>query len=294
MSRGQARRACTCRSAKPEPQPYASENDPGSHLPCERDPRSALRGAEDSDRPVPDLRCRPGIHCGAGPGAAARRAPAGSRSVPDDDPPHPVGALRRLPRSGREDVRPAPLRQSPGRRVAFRGSAAPAEGGRPRRTATLDRGPCARGRAAVETPHDGSLPDPSVFEEGCMNRIRFSMLALSLALSGVSSAFGQMPKMKADLDRLERKGKQFSDAYERGDFQTIGTMYDEHAIAFPPDADMVMGRQAIQDLWKSASDSGVKSLDLTVVGAESSGNYMIETGRALLHVQPAGKPETTQ
>ncbi len=127
-----------------------------------------------------------------------------------------------------------------------------------------------------------------------MRRTRVFLLALSLALSAVSFAFGQMPKMKADLDRLERMGARFSDAFKRGDFQTIGTMYDEHAIAFPPDADMVMGRQAIQDLWKSASDSGIKSLDLTVLGAESSGNYMIETGEALLHVQPAGKPETTQ
>ena len=41
-------------------------------------------------------------------------------------------------------------------------------------------------------------------------------------------------------------------------------LYDENAIVFPPDADMVLGRQAIQDLWKSASDSGVKSLDLTL------------------------------
>jgi ketosteroid isomerase-like protein len=127
-----------------------------------------------------------------------------------------------------------------------------------------------------------------------MRPTRVFLLALSLALSGVSFAFGQMPKMKADLDRLERMGTRFSDAYKRGDFPTIGTMYDEHAIAFPPDADMVMGRQAIQDLWKSAFDSGVKSLDLTVLGAESSGSYMIETGRALLHVQSAGKPETTQ
>jgi ketosteroid isomerase-like protein len=127
-----------------------------------------------------------------------------------------------------------------------------------------------------------------------MHRIRVFLLAFSLALSAVSSAFGQMPKMKADLDRLGPMDARFSDAYKRGDFQTIGMMYDEHAIAFPPDADMVMGRQAIQDLWKSASDSGVKSLDLTVLGAESSGNYMIETGRALLRVQPAGKPETTQ
>jgi ketosteroid isomerase-like protein len=127
-----------------------------------------------------------------------------------------------------------------------------------------------------------------------MHRTRVFLLALSLALACLSSASGQMPKMKADLDRLERMGARFSDAYKRGDFPTIGAMYDEHAVAFPPDADMVMGRQAIQDLWKSASDSGVKSLDLTVLGAESSGNYMIETGRALLHVQPTGKPETTQ
>jgi len=126
-----------------------------------------------------------------------------------------------------------------------------------------------------------------------MHRIRVFLVALSLALACVSSASGQMPKMKADQDRLERMGAKFVDAYKRGDFQAIGSMYDENAIAFPPDADMAMGRQAIQDFWKGASDSGVKSIELTLLGAESSGNYMIETGKAVVHVQPAGQPETT-
>ncbi len=127
-----------------------------------------------------------------------------------------------------------------------------------------------------------------------MHRIRFSMLGFSLALSVVSSAFGQIPKMKADETRLEKMDAKFVEAFQRGDFQAIGMMYDENAIAFPPDADMATGRQAIQNLWKGASESGVKSIELTLLGAESSGNYMIETGKALVHVQPAGQPETTK
>jgi uncharacterized protein (TIGR02246 family) len=99
---------------------------------------------------------------------------------------------------------------------------------------------------------------------------------------------------KADPARaaIERLGKEFVDAFARGDFPAVARMYAEDAIAFPPDGDMVRGRPAIEALWKGVRDTGGKSLEFNVVDVVSSGNLAAETGTAVLHVQPAGQAET--
>jgi uncharacterized protein (TIGR02246 family) len=125
-----------------------------------------------------------------------------------------------------------------------------------------------------------------------MRGITLSSLLISLA---VATAPLQAGPPKADPARaaIERLGKEFADAFNRGDFPGVARMYAEGAIAFPPDGDFVRGRAAIEALWKGASDTGVKSLEFTVVDVTSSGNLAAETGTALLHVQPTGQAETT-
>ncbi len=126
-----------------------------------------------------------------------------------------------------------------------------------------------------------------------MRGITLSSLLVSLALSTISL---QAEPPKADPARapLEKIGKEFSDAFNRGDFPAVARMYAEDAIAFPPDGDFVRGRAAIEALWKGASDAGMKSLEFTVVDVVSSGNLAAETGTALVKMQPAGQPETTE
>ena len=58
----------------------------------------------------------------------------------------------------------------------------------------------------------------------------------------------------------------------------------------PPDAEMVRGRPAIEKLWADALASGIKTIAFTVVDVQSSGEFAVETGRAVLGVQPAGQP----
>ena len=125
-----------------------------------------------------------------------------------------------------------------------------------------------------------------------MRRFRTFAGVVSLALATVP-LWAEPPKADPVRAALERLGKEFSDAFAQGDFPAVARMYAEDAIAFPPDGDMVRGRAAIEALWKGASDTGVKSLEFTVVDVTSSGNLAAETGTALLHVQPAGQPETT-
>ena len=101
------------------------------------------------------------------------------------------------------------------------------------------------------------------------------------------------PKADPVRGQIERNNAAFMAVFKSGDVAAVGRMYAEDAIAFPPDGDMVRGRAAIEALWKGASDTGVKSLEFTIVDVTSSGNLAAETGKALLHIQPAGQPETT-
>jgi uncharacterized protein (TIGR02246 family) len=125
-----------------------------------------------------------------------------------------------------------------------------------------------------------------------MSRFRTFAGVFSLALATVPLR-AEPPKADPARATLERLGKEFADAFARGDFPAVARMYAVDAIAFPPDGGMVKGRAAIEALWKEASDTGVKSLEFTVVDVVSSGNLAAETGTAVLHIQPAGQAETT-
>jgi uncharacterized protein (TIGR02246 family) len=93
---------------------------------------------------------------------------------------------------------------------------------------------------------------------------------------------------------IEKQAAAFSAAFNRGDVKAVAAMYTEDAIALPPDADLVRGRAAIEKLWADAMASGIKTIAFTVLDVQSSGDFAVETGRAVLGVQPAGQPATSQ
>ena len=92
---------------------------------------------------------------------------------------------------------------------------------------------------------------------------------------------------------IEQAGGRFADAYARGDAKAVATFYTEDAIAFPPGGELVKGRPAIQQMWQSTMDSGVKSLAFTVVDVGASGDLVHETGIAKMNIQEQGKDATT-
>jgi uncharacterized protein (TIGR02246 family) len=93
---------------------------------------------------------------------------------------------------------------------------------------------------------------------------------------------------------IEKQAADFAAAFNRGDAKAVAAMYTEDAIALPPDADLVRGRAAIEKLWTEAMASGMKTLAFTVLDVQSSGNLAVETGRAMIGLQPPGQPMTTQ
>jgi uncharacterized protein (TIGR02246 family) len=109
-------------------------------------------------------------------------------------------------------------------------------------------------------------------------------------------AFGFAQAAKADPVRaaIEKQNAAFSAAFARGDVAALAAAYTEDAIAFPPDADMVRGRAAIQALWQSLRDAGAKSVTLKTIDVDAGGRLAAETGTAVLKIQPPNAAEQSQ
>jgi uncharacterized protein (TIGR02246 family) len=120
-----------------------------------------------------------------------------------------------------------------------------------------------------------------------------SVFVLSVALLSAAGSVCRAEDSSSVRAAIEQAGVRFAEAYGRGDAKAVAAFYAEDAIAFPPGGEMVKGREAIQQMWQSTMDSGVKSLAFTVVDVGASGDLAHETGTALMNVQPAGKDPTT-
>jgi ketosteroid isomerase-like protein len=110
-------------------------------------------------------------------------------------------------------------------------------------------------------------------------------IVIQLLAAGVSPTVQDQNAVRM---ATEKQAAAFSAAFNRGDVKAIAAMYTEDAIALPPDAELVRGRAAIEKLWADAMASGIKTITFTVLDVQSSGEFAVETGRAVLGVQPAG------
>ena len=76
----------------------------------------------------------------------------------------------------------------------------------------------------------------------------------------------------------------FEEAFNSGDTAAVAAHYTQDAVLLPPDATRVDGREAIQNFWKGAMDSGLKDLRLEAVEVEESGDLAYEVGKFALSV----------
>jgi uncharacterized protein (TIGR02246 family) len=101
------------------------------------------------------------------------------------------------------------------------------------------------------------------------------MVAFLAALT--APAFAQ----KAEIDAVNAK---WMELFSKGDFAGIGQLYTQDAIALPPGAAMVKGRDAIAAMWKAmaeqVTDAKVVALDVKVIGptaAREIGTFSLKT-----------------
>jgi uncharacterized protein (TIGR02246 family) len=72
--------------------------------------------------------------------------------------------------------------------------------------------------------------------------------------------------------------------YAAGDTKAIAEAYAEDGVMLPPDATVVSGRAAIEKLWQSWIDDGLKNLKLKTTAVESAGDLAYEIGDFSLEV----------
>lgn len=118
-------------------------------------------------------------------------------------------------------------------------------------------------------------------------------IASAAILATAVNAIGEPPAADPNVARAEKLGKQFADAFGRGDVAAVANMYAVDAMAFPPEGEIVKGRPALEAMWKGVRDMGVQALDFEILDVMTSGVLLVETGKATLHIAGAGSAQAT-
>ncbi len=99
------------------------------------------------------------------------------------------------------------------------------------------------------------------------------MLVIPLLLSGATA---QAADLKSAIEAATQK---WVAAYAKGDPAAVAALYTDTATVLPPGADMAKGRNAIQELFAGAMQSGLKITGLQTVAVEQYGHTAREIGR---------------
>jgi uncharacterized protein (TIGR02246 family) len=81
---------------------------------------------------------------------------------------------------------------------------------------------------------------------------------------------------------IEAANARFSADFAKGDATAVASHYTAAAWAFPPNGDIVRGREAIGKFWKGVMDAGIKGVKLVTVDVETHGDVAHEVGTYVL------------
>jgi uncharacterized protein (TIGR02246 family) len=79
---------------------------------------------------------------------------------------------------------------------------------------------------------------------------------------------------------IEKARQQYDQALNMRDAEMVARMYTEHAVVLPPNADMIVGREAIQNYWRGVFRAGLGNVSARSVRIdEYGGEAAREIGR---------------
>ena len=88
--------------------------------------------------------------------------------------------------------------------------------------------------------------------------------------------------------------KGYVEAYNRGDAAAAADFYTEDAKVLPANMEMVSGKQAIREFWRTAMEMGVKRMNLETVEVGYDGNLAYERGVSIVNIEPKGEQARTE
>jgi len=93
---------------------------------------------------------------------------------------------------------------------------------------------------------------------------------------------------------VDKANKKFSEGFVKGDASITASGFTDDAVVFPPDANMIQGKEAVEEFWGTVMASGVKEVTLNTVELLASGDYAHESGTGILKIRPQGGIPTEQ
>lgn len=88
--------------------------------------------------------------------------------------------------------------------------------------------------------------------------------------------------------QIDATNAAFMAAFQRGDSAGLAAVYTEDAQIFPPNAETMTGKPAIQTFWQGALDMGVAEARLETVDVEADGDTAWEVGKGVLKAKDGG------
>jgi ketosteroid isomerase-like protein len=89
---------------------------------------------------------------------------------------------------------------------------------------------------------------------------------------------------KADVEEYLRG---FAKSFSNHDAAACASMYSQDALLLPPDAPALAGFSAIEAMFQSIFDSGVRTTELTSRDVIEEGDLIVETGEFTFRMEPS-------
>jgi uncharacterized protein (TIGR02246 family) len=86
-------------------------------------------------------------------------------------------------------------------------------------------------------------------------------------------------------EAIAAAGEAFTSAYNGGDAAGMAALYTEEGQLLPPNADFMIGREAIQAFWQGVMDAGIASIKIELLEVDDHGDTAIEVSKYALHAQ---------
>lgn len=121
-----------------------------------------------------------------------------------------------------------------------------------------------------------------------MQRLRlaaFTLLLLPLLL-GAAPASDPASQRAA----IEEVSQQFSAAFMRGDAAAMASLYTADAVIFPPNQDMITGREAIQRYWTLPPNQRITHHRSTATEIRLNGDHAYDYGVYEVRGERDGQP----
>ena len=91
--------------------------------------------------------------------------------------------------------------------------------------------------------------------------------------------------MGAVREAIVAADKVFVATFDAGDAAGVAALYTEEGQLLPPNADFMIGREAIQAFWQGAMDAGIASAKIEILEVEGHGDTAIEVSKYALYAQ---------